>query len=86
MIFQKNPQLLNTEFKQTPHQNKAMVLFDPITLELVGQLQINLKEDWKRQGSVLIRESSRKNMHSTALQDTQKLMQKKFRCLKKFLI
>jgi len=36
----KNPQLLNAAFKQIAHRNKAALLSDPITYELVGQLQL----------------------------------------------
>ena len=43
MIFQEN-QLLNAAFRQIAHRKEAMVLFDPVTFELVGELQLNLRE------------------------------------------
>lgn len=45
MIKKKKPQhVLNAAFEQTARQNKAVVLSEPLTSELVGQLRLNLKE------------------------------------------
>lgn len=44
LLKKKTQQILSAAFEQTAHQNKAVVSSEPLTPELPGQLQPNLKE------------------------------------------